>query len=151
MGGFDEAWLRSYTARRAAAAPVPATDAISFTLCRPTPLLNVLLRMHWRSRQMLARSISAEIARLVPDLPGRQPLEHARVSVTRFSTQVPDQDNLMGCKIMIDALLVLSKRHPNGLGLIRDDDPAHLTLVVQSERCATRREQRTEVVIKVLP
>lgn len=148
MTGFDEAWLRSYNARRAADAPVASKEAISFTLCRPTPLLNELIRMHWRARMMLARSISAEIARLVQDVPSRQPFERAEVTIMRYSVGIPDQDGLIGgCKLHLDALLVRSERHPNGLGLIKDDDPSHLTLVVRSVRCATQKDQRTQVTI----
>lgn len=149
MAGFSEAWLRDYNARRAAVAPVPTGNVVRFTLCRPTPLLNQLIRMHWRARMMLARSISAEVARLVPAAPARQPLEHACVTIVRYSVGIPDHDGLVGgCKLLIDTLLVLSKRHPNGLGFIVDDDPAHMTLVVRAERCANHKDQRTEVTIE---
>lgn len=152
MTGFDEAWLREYKAKRAAAAtPVRSSASIEFTLCRPTPLLNQLIRMHWRARGIYQRSISSEIARLVPDVPGRAPFPKARVTVIRYSVQDPDIDGLIGgLKLMIDTLLVRSERHKDGLGFIVDDSPDHMTLDARPCRVPTRKEQRTFVRIEPL-
>jgi hypothetical protein len=149
MAGFDEAWLRDYIQRRAAVAPVaPCQSTIKLKLARPTILLNPLLRMHWRARRMLAASISAELARQLS--PNHQPFERARVTITRYSIKECDEDNLRGCKIAIDCLLPYSARHPHGLGLVRDDDRAHMEQVMISVVVATMREQRTEIVIEPL-
>ena len=149
MSQWSEAWLREYQAKRQAAVAVPASASISFTLNRPTPLLNVLMRMHWRARGKYQRSLSAEIASKVPHVPGRQPFQRATMTITRFSVGVaPDEDGLIGgTKILQDCLLIRSTRHPDGLGIIVDDSPGHLTVSVKAIRCRTRKEQRTEVVI----
>lgn len=151
MTGFSESWLRDYTARRTAAMydnhaqPV----AIRLKLARPTILLNPLLRMHWRARRMLAASISAELARQLPS-GARQPIERARVTLTRYSIKECDDDNLRGCKIAIDCLLPYSVRHPHGLGLVRDDDKEHMVQDIKSVVVATMKEQRTELLIQPL-
>lgn len=149
MSQWSEAWLREYEAKRRAGVAVPDRTSISFTLNRPTPLLNVWVRMHWRARGKYQRSLSAEIASKVPNLPGRQPFERAHMTVSRFSVGVePDEDGLVGgTKPLRDCLLIRSARHPDGLGILVDDSPAHLTVSVKAIRCRTRKEQRTEVVI----
>lgn len=148
MQGFSEAWLRDYQAKRGAPEVVSSPALIEFTLSRPTPLLNELIRMHWRGRGIYQRSISSEIARLVPGVPGRVPFAKAKVSVVRYSVQDPDIDGLIGgLKLMIDTLLVHSDRHKDGLGFITDDGPAHMTLDARPSRVGTRKEQRTFVRI----
>jgi len=151
MTGFSEAWLREYQAKRAAtvAAPPPAT--IEFTLCRPTLLLNQTQRMHWRALSKYQASLSSEIARQVPDIPGRQPFQRAVVTILRFSVQEPDEDNLIGgTKSLVDCLLVRSTRHRHGLGFLVDDAPANLIRVIRHVHCAKRNEQRTVVHIRPL-
>jgi hypothetical protein len=151
MPGFSEAWLREYQAKRAAPIAVASPALIEFTLCRPTPLLNELIRMHWRARGIYQRSVSLEIARLVPDVPGRVPFARARVTVVRYSVQDPDIDGLIGgLKLMIDTLLVRSERHKDGLGFIVDDGPEHMTLDARPCRAAHRTEQKTIVRIERL-
>ena len=107
MGGFDEAWLANYQAKRAAeplAAVASSGEAISFTLPRPIPLLNELLRMHWSKRRLYQRSLSAEIAALIPQALSRPPLQRATVTITRYSVGAPDQDGLTP-KSLLDCLL----------------------------------------------
>lgn len=152
MQRFSESWLREYQAKRAAPVAVVSPGLIEFTLCRPTPLLNELIRMHWRARGVYQRSISSEIACLVPDVPGRAPFVRACVSVIRYSVQDPDIDGLIGgLKLMIDTLLVRSDRHKDGLGFIVDDGPEHMTLDARPCRVSARKEQRTHVRIERLP
>lgn len=178
MAGFSEAWLRQYQsqietwkskptatvigagaalkttmARQKPAAeggvgvPVRSTP-ISFTLSRPTPLLNITLRQHWSNRRKGQAAMSAEIAVLVPHVLGRRPFERALVTITRYSVREPDEDGFRGgLKSLIDCLLVRSERHPNGLGFIVDDAPDHLTTHATSVLVHTYREQRTEVSV----
>lgn len=83
----------------------------------------------------------SEISALVPLALGREPIWCAAVTITRYSVGEPDYDGLVGgCKSLIDCL--------HRLGIIRGDDPARLTSKITSVRCATRAEQRTEVLIK---
>jgi hypothetical protein len=152
--GFDESWYRDYCARMVATKPPPAASVvmpgyISFTLSKPTPLLNVLLRTSWPDRYQMAKSLSAEIASLVPDDPRRRPFERARVLIRRLSTGAPDPTAASGgTKILVDCLLVRSKTHPTGLGFVRDDDHDHMTLIVECERVGTQAAQCTVVRIE---
>lgn len=145
MTEWSEAWLRDYRARIHAPTPQHPTE-IAFVLSKPTPLLNQLLRMHWTKKRKLQQSLSAEIARLVPAFPGRKPFDKATLTVRRYSVQECDRDGLYGgVKILADCLLVRSERHPDGLGFLVDDSPAHLTWDIESVLCGKRADQRTVV------
>lgn len=79
------------------------------------------------------------------------PFARAKVTIERRSVGTPDQDGLVGgCKDLIDALLPASKIHPCGLGIIRDDNPACMDLVVRGLK-VRRTEQCTVVVVEELP
>ncbi len=127
---------------------------ITFTLARPTPVLNVLMRQNrWdraRNKRALGREIAAALGGRLP----AQPIERARVTVTRCSVGVPDQDGAIGgIKDLLDVLTTPwvtpkgQRRNKFGLGLIRDDDPARCEVAVRCERCRSA-EQRTEVTIE---
>jgi len=176
MTGFDEAWLANHNARmaklRRAGTPAPPAplretsitctslqidagpvvwepDRIAFTIPRAFVPLNVLLGMHWRARKRYAGGLSAEVAGLIRGSPSREPMLKARVTITRYGMKVPDRDGLYGgAKPLIDLLLVYSDTHPHGLGLITDDDPAHLDLIVNAEKAPKRAEVRTHVLIE---
>jgi hypothetical protein len=122
--------------------------AVAFTLSRPTPLLNELLRMqrHWAIRRKHCWALSAEIAALLGVRLASPPIEHAIITVTRYSVGTPDADALTA-KSLLDTLQPRSERHPYGLGVIAGDDPAHLTLHLSAALCHKRKEQRTEVQI----
>lgn len=147
--GFTEQWLRVHQERMQklkGIPPVPVAGGegvISFTLSKPTPRLNPYLRLHWAKRKKLQQAIANEIAVLIPHAIGRPPIEHAIVTIARYSVGEPDYDGLVGgMKPLIDCL--------HRMGIIVNDDPKHLTLKASSVRCPTRKEQRTEVSIKAL-
>lgn len=147
---FSEAWLAEYQAKMAttnAIAPMrPVGDRIEFTLPQPFVLLNVYLRQHWRARKTYQRKTSGLIAQATIHCRGMVPWDRATLTVTRYSTKLPDQDG-MAPKALIDCLVVKSARHPEGLGFIVDDSPAHLTLHVHAVKCKLI-EQRTEVILE---
>lgn len=149
--GFNAAWLKEYQARNVG--PVELPDVIGFTLERPTRLLNELLRMHHIERTSYRESLSAQIAAATGHLPMNiEPMQRARVTITRYSVKLPDWDGLYGsAKPLVDCLLVRSAKHPSGLGFLVDDSPAHLDLIVRSERVPQRSKQRTVVLIERLP
>jgi hypothetical protein len=65
------------------------------------------------------------------------PIERAHVLIERRAPgTVPDDDGATGgCKGLLDCLLVMHpKRRPYGLGILRDDSPAHMTLEVRALR-----------------
>ncbi|NHN85784.1 hypothetical protein GOB93_14200 [Acetobacter musti] len=127
---------------------------IHFTLPEPTPLLNTQLRKHFRQRSKAKIALARQIiAILGPDRPA-EPMQKARVTVTRFSCGLPDYDNLYGG--VKDALDVLTTpaaqangkvRNKYGIGLIVDDSPKHINLIVEPVKCR-RSEQRTEFLIE---
>lgn len=159
MAGFDEAWLASYKQKRAsqstpkpaAHAPAQVIDTITLTLRRPSITLNQLMRLHWSCRGKVASALSDELARQLPhDMTGF-PMQKAKVTLTRYSVQVIDDDNLRGAKLLIDCLLPNSGKHPHGLGLVIDDDPSHMLQTMQSVVVRKLKDQRTEIVIERVP
>lgn len=127
---------------------------IRFTLPEPTPLLNVMLRKHYRVRTESKRKTARLIAATIPGQIPPEPFQKARVTIRRYSSGVPDRDNLVGSvKDLCDCLTTPSLmkngkvRNKFGLGLIVDDAPAHCELVVLGVKCR-RAEQRTEVVVE---
>lgn len=133
----------------AGASPV----TITFTLPRILPLTNTMLRTHWakrkKERAALAWDVASGLARQVKP---SQPLEKCRVTVERCSVGVPDDDGLTGSlKNLMDVLCPPSKRHPYGLGVIKDDGPAHCEQVIRAVKVRHRKDQKTVVTIEELP
>lgn len=120
---------------------------IEFTLPRLLPLTNQLLRMHWQKRRRLIKALAWEIRAVAPRAPA-EPFERARVTVTRCSSQPPDDDGLVGgVKMLLDCLVVPTKRNPWGLGYVVDDAPAHIEQHTVHEY-APPRKGRTVVRIE---
>lgn len=117
---------------------------IKFVLSAPTLSLNALLRTHWAFRKTHQRKIAREIAWQTMRV---RLFDPAHVTITRYSVGTLDEDNLVGgCKPLVDVLKPASGKNPHGLGLIGDDTPDRLKLVVRQVKCR-RVEQRTEVEI----
>ncbi len=91
----------------------------------PTPSNNVIKGMQWFAYRDLRRAWRDHIwAGLNGRLP-REPLGMARVVVNRHSSGMLDWDNALGgLKVLFDCLVVPTKRNPDGLGLILDDNPS---------------------------
>jgi hypothetical protein len=83
---------------------------------------------------------------------GREPIDRAVVTVTRFATgpECDDDNAAASVKPLVDLLLVRSKTHPHSVGIVVDDSPAHMIQNSRVVRVATRKEQRTEVTIQRL-
>ncbi len=108
-------------------APVPVE--LQFELGEPTPTLNTIRAMHFHAykayRRALAWQVRVAIGRRMPS----RPFERAAITIERISLGTPDRDGFIGgCKPLLDVLQPVSKRHPTGLGIIANDDPAHLTV-----------------------
>lgn len=137
---------------------------IRFDLATPTPLLNVTLRQHWAKRRRKDKGLAWQVK--VAILEGKQaippvPFQRARVTIIRRSLGTPDRDGLVGgVKGLVDCLLhpgpvrmVDGKPrclHPTGLGIVQDDGPDRLELVVKAERVRSKAEQGTSVTIEEL-
>lgn len=128
-------------------------------LSAPTPTNNTLLKWHWQKLREYKRNVATEIAaQLGRDRPFK-PFARAEVVIVRYSTNdEPDPDNLYGgLKGLLDCLVPTGEPrrigrkmvllHPFGLGLIADDKPAVMRLVVQHQRVNRRASQRTAVTI----
>lgn len=124
---------------------------IAFSLPQTLPTLNDLIRMNYHARKRLlaavAWDVKLEILRQRMVIAG--PIEECEIVVHRYSARKPDPDGFSStAKILLDALQPVSKRHPFGLGLIRED----------SDKCirklqvlhVPKRQQRTDVTITVL-
>ena len=134
--------------------PETKPRSVLFTLPEPTPLLNVLMRKHYRVRSQNKRRTAAAIAAEIAGKKPPGPFLKARVTITRYSCGVPDDDGLKGgVKDLLDCLttpkLLAGGKIKNkfGVGLIVDDSPQHCLLVVNGVKCK-RAEQRTEVLVE---
>lgn len=154
MTGFDEVWLAEYKNKMAAIRGTPPRliDHIAFSVPFTTPLLNVTQRTHWSSLLRIRKLWSSRIAQVTEHCRGMVAMQRAHVLITRYSIKIPDHDNLVGgAKCCVDMLLIKSETHPNGLGILIDDAPDHLTVDYQSVRVGKVAEQRTEFVITRMP
>jgi hypothetical protein len=125
---------------------------IRFELPFALPTLNAMLREnHWKrsgTRDYLAWQVLAALGRQRPS----SPILRARIRVERHSTGTIDPDGRdASCKSLLDVLQPSSKRHPAGLGVISNDSPGALTLVVVPVRVRRRAEQKTIVTIEEIP
>ena len=147
MQGFTESWLREHQAK--SRAPVPTKGPLQFVLRQPLKLLNELLRMHHRQRSAYTRRLSTEVAGATAHRAGEPLVRKARVTIERHSIGTPDPDGLVAsAKGLLDVLQPRSDRHPHGLGLIWQDSPAHLELIIWHIHAPTRAAQRTVVRIE---
>ncbi|WP_431860078.1 hypothetical protein [Azospirillum sp.] len=126
--------------------------SLSFTLSAPTKLLNQLLRMHWSKRRKHQQALSWEVKILTSGKRPAVPFARAKVRVERHSLREPDVDGMIGgFKHLLDCLLPHSDRHPNGLGIIADDNPRCLQLEPVSVLVKHRADQKTVVLIEEQP
>lgn len=101
---------------------------IQLQIPEATPSLNRVLHPDWRKKiqarkhwRWLVRAARLE-AKVFPD----KPLPRARVTIVRHGRRICDTDNLIGgTKMLVDSL-----KHE---GLIEDDTPAHVELIVRQQ------------------
>ena len=132
--------------------------AIAFTLNKPAPSLNELLRMeraHWSRRRKFKKQLAAEVLMALREaghgLPS-SPLRRVRLTVERGSSGTLDEDNLAGgLKELVDVLVWPTRRNPHGLGLIVDDDNACIVQRDYQQAKAAPKQGYTRVLIEELP
>lgn len=119
-----------------------------FTLPFALPSLNVRDRQHWAVRSRQKRDLAREVMVAIggPRHYPRPPFAIARVTVWRHSANLLDPDNLpSSCKNLLDVLRApVPKSNPHGLGIIADDNPNCLDLIVRQIK-APRGSQFTRV------
>ena len=96
-------------------------------------------------RKMLAWEIHLAYGRVT-----HEPIQKCVIIVVRYGSRDLDWVNLYGSfKTLEDVLVVNTKSHPSGLGIIQDDSPKYVkSLTVIPEKCK-RSEEKT--VIKIIP
>ncbi len=119
-----------------------------FTIPMRLPLLNKLLRMHFRARARTMQSLAWEIK--LQAKPPAVPFARCAIIVERESPQAPDTDGLQASvKGLLDVLQPCSKRHPLGLGFIAEDSPSCLQEL--QVRHVSGKGARTRIIIRELP
>jgi hypothetical protein len=126
---------------------------IAFTIPYALDSLNIRDRKHFgqkhRDQDRLKMEVIAALGgtRYLP----RPPFARARVTVVRCSAGQPDADNAVASvKPLLDVLCVASGVHRHGVGIIEDDSPRHIDLVVKQSD-ARRGEAMTLVRVIELP
>lgn len=99
--------------------------------------LNRTMRQHWavqrKNRMKVWDMVQFHIGPIYPKFEGRVQLGITRQWGTRMRAM--DPDNLVAaCKALIDCLKSPKGRSRYGLGIIPDDDPSHIELVVKQEK-----------------
>ena len=110
--------------------------SLAFYLPLVLPSLNVRDRTHWGERHRQKDQLTLEIMAAIggPAHYPRPPFSFCRITVVRHGKQMLDPDNLTAsCKPLLDCLCERSTKHPTGLGIIRDDHPGMVELVVHQQ------------------
>jgi len=151
----DAAWLRDYERKEALARGVtlkPAPALIEFAIRHLLRLPNRTNGRHWVVNYDYRRELLPLIADATEQWAMCEPIQRARVTITRHSTGVVDDDNLAASvKPALDILLARTATHPHSLGLLVEDDPARVTLLPRQERVSERRFCRTTFLIEATP
>lgn len=151
---FDDAWLNAHNAKMAAFRGEPTRPApllIEFSIPAALKLPNETNSQHWIKSYAYRKRLVPMVAEAVKPWAGHAPMERARVEITRFSVGVGDQDNITASvKPLLDLLLLRSRTHPHSFGLLVDDSPGHIDLVVVGAKAERRSDQKTAVRIERL-
>ena len=128
-----------------------ALRSVTFTLRSLTPTINELRKMHFGEYKRVREALAWTVRAALNDNGyfAQYPMKRALVTIERHSVGLPDEDNATGgVKPLVDCLVQPSASHPNGLGVIFDDNPICLMLMVKCVRVTTYAEQRTVVTIE---
>lgn len=149
---WDASWLKQREAQAAAARgepTLPAPARIEFSIPLLLKLPNQTNGKHWTAGMKYRAELLPIVAEAVEPWAGREPINKARIIVTRRSLRPVDEDNLAASlKPLVDLLLVRSETHPHSLGLLVEDNPDHLSQSARHVRVSERRLQRTVIVIE---
>jgi len=122
-----------------------------FTLTLPdaTPSNNELKNMHYRVYKKLREQWRTWVLEQLGGLLPAVPIQLSAIEIERHSAGLLDWDNAYGgLKPLLDCLVCASERNPDGLGLIRDDNPRNMpSAPVVTQLPAKRGQGRTVVRI----
>jgi len=105
---------------------------ITLTIPESTPSLNRTLHADWRKKIQMRKHWRwlVRAARLDAKMFPTAPYAKAKVTIVRHGKRICDTDNLYGgCKSLVDCL-----KHE---GIILDDTPAHVELVIRQQLSKT--------------
>lgn len=109
---------------------------MKLTIQGKVPLLNEMLRQHWSKRKKLKEKYHLEILSQNP----RKFKGKVNVSLTRYSSRVPDPDGVAGsAKMILDAIV--------DAGIIEDDNMNIVESFTVNWKKCKRKERRTEIEI----
>jgi len=147
---LDASHLASPTA--SAASPIAHHGGIlRYALLLPaaTPSNNTIKDMHFRAYQKERQGWRLMVLSALKGARPAAPIQRARLVIIRHSAGYLDWDNALGgLKPLLDCLVSASKRNPDGLGLIADDNPVAMPEppYMRQENCR-RRQGHTECYI----
>lgn len=103
----------------------PSLDLVySFSVPMQTPSNNEIKEMHWFEYKRLRGSFRNHVWVGLKGRRPAQPLARSFLHVRRHCSGQLDWDNAYGgLKPLLDTLVSASKRNPDGLGLVADDNP----------------------------
>lgn len=114
---------------------------IAFTIDEATPSMNVMLRKHWTADRKLKQHWTKLVWVAVHGMKPQRPYSKARITITRVSPRVLDTDNCVGSvKHLCDGL--------RACGIIADDTPEHVELIVRQEKGKAATRVRIEAFEK---
>lgn len=118
---------------------------ITLDIPEASPSMNEHKWKHWSQHLKLRRhwSMLVMVAKNQSGIGNPDPYENSTVTITREGYRMLDADNFVGgLKSLIDSL--------REQRLIKDDDPAHMTLITLQIKIPKTRYPRTLVEIKRL-
>jgi len=105
--------------------------------------------MHFRAYQKERQGWRLMVLSALKGVRPAAPIQRARLVIIRHSAGYLDWDNALGgLKPLLDCLVTASKRNPDGLGLIADDNPIAMPEppYMRQQKCR-RGEGHTECFI----
>jgi hypothetical protein len=117
-----------------------------------TPSNNVIKGMHFKDYKALRKRWQYEIIVAHGGRRPKAPLKVAGVAINRYSSGQLDWDNAYGgLKPLLDCLVYVSNRNPNGLGFILDDNPTQMPIPPYLQQLRAQAEAgKTEILIYAL-
>lgn len=114
-----------------------------------TPSNNVIKGMHFQAYRALRKRWQFMVVSALGGVRPRTPIDKSAIVVVRHCAGYLDWDNALGgLKPLLDCLVQSSKRNPDGLGLIQDDNPSNMPYPPYMRQLKTKRgEGKTEVLI----
>ena len=105
--------------------------------------------MHFHAYKGLRRQWKCRVLAAIGGVRPTLPVERSAIVVVRHCAGYLDWDNALGgLKPLLDCLVMPSVRNPDGLGLIRDDNPVSMPVPPYMQQVKAKRgEGHTQILI----